>query len=155
MQPALGDPALAGGLDWVTRRGPFQPRPCCDSVTWSHTTQPHSWSHATQPHITQTQHQVTLLVVPQPPNPTVGPTPPSPKPPSLPAPLPLPIRGPAGRGLRCTCLGVPVPVAVPVPQHLCRQPIPSPASRLSAKYLGAKPQHKSNTSQAMSFFSRH
>jgi len=25
MQPALGDPALAGELDWVTHRGPFQP----------------------------------------------------------------------------------------------------------------------------------
>jgi len=32
VQPALGDPALAGGLDWVTHRGPFQPRPFCDSV---------------------------------------------------------------------------------------------------------------------------
>ena len=32
VQPALGDPASAGGLDWVTHRGPFQPRPCCDSV---------------------------------------------------------------------------------------------------------------------------
>ena len=34
VQPALGDPALAGGLDWVTHRGPFQPRPFCDSVKW-------------------------------------------------------------------------------------------------------------------------
>jgi len=25
MQPAVGDPALAGGLGWVTHRGPFQP----------------------------------------------------------------------------------------------------------------------------------
>jgi len=32
VQPALGDPASAGGLDWVTHRGPFQPRPVCDSV---------------------------------------------------------------------------------------------------------------------------
>jgi len=32
LQPALGDPASAGGLDWVTHRGPFQPRPFCDSV---------------------------------------------------------------------------------------------------------------------------
>ena len=32
VQPALGDPALAGGLDWVTHRGPFQPLPCWDSV---------------------------------------------------------------------------------------------------------------------------
>jgi len=32
VQPAVGDPALAGGLDWVTHRGPFQPLPFCDSV---------------------------------------------------------------------------------------------------------------------------
>ena len=32
VQPALGDPAWAGELDWVTHRGPFQPLPCCDSV---------------------------------------------------------------------------------------------------------------------------
>jgi len=32
VQPAVGDPASAGGLDWVTPRGPFQPRPFCDSV---------------------------------------------------------------------------------------------------------------------------
>ena len=32
VQPALGDPASAGGLDWVTHRGPFQPQPFCDSV---------------------------------------------------------------------------------------------------------------------------
>jgi len=32
-QPAVGDPASAGGLDWMTHRGPFQPLPCWDSVT--------------------------------------------------------------------------------------------------------------------------
>jgi len=32
VQPAVGDPASAGGLDWVTHRGPFQPRPFCDAV---------------------------------------------------------------------------------------------------------------------------
>ena len=32
VQPALGDPALARGLDWVTHRGPFQPQAFCDSV---------------------------------------------------------------------------------------------------------------------------
>jgi len=32
VQPALGDPAWAGELDWVTHRGPFQPLPCWDSV---------------------------------------------------------------------------------------------------------------------------
>jgi len=32
VQPAVGDPALAGGLDGVTHRGPFQPPPFCDSV---------------------------------------------------------------------------------------------------------------------------
>jgi len=31
LQSAVGDPASAGGLDWVTHRGPFQPRPFCDS----------------------------------------------------------------------------------------------------------------------------
>jgi len=36
VQPALGDPASAGGLDWVTHRGPFQPQPFCDSVTRGH-----------------------------------------------------------------------------------------------------------------------
>ena len=29
--PALGDPASGRGLDWVTHRGPCQPRPFCDS----------------------------------------------------------------------------------------------------------------------------
>jgi len=28
---SLGDPASAGGLGWVTHRGPFQPRPFCDT----------------------------------------------------------------------------------------------------------------------------
>jgi len=35
LQPALGDPASAGGLDWLTHRGPFQPQPFCDSVILS------------------------------------------------------------------------------------------------------------------------
>jgi len=32
VQPALGDPILAEGLDLVIPRGPFQPLPCWDSV---------------------------------------------------------------------------------------------------------------------------
>ena len=32
VQPAVGDPASAGGVGWVTHRGPFQPRPFCRSV---------------------------------------------------------------------------------------------------------------------------
>ena len=36
LRRAVGDPALAGGLDWVAHRGPFQPWPFCDSVIlWS------------------------------------------------------------------------------------------------------------------------
>jgi len=30
VQPAVGDPASSGGLDWVTHRGPFQPLLFCD-----------------------------------------------------------------------------------------------------------------------------
>jgi len=36
VQPAAGDPALAGGLDWVTHRGPCQPPPFWDSVDYTH-----------------------------------------------------------------------------------------------------------------------
>jgi len=32
VQPAVGDPASAGGLEWVTHRGPFQPQTFCGSV---------------------------------------------------------------------------------------------------------------------------
>ena len=32
VQPAVGDPASAGGLDWVTHRGPCQPVTFCDSM---------------------------------------------------------------------------------------------------------------------------
>ena len=32
VQPAVGDPASAGGVDWTIPRGPFQPRTFCDSV---------------------------------------------------------------------------------------------------------------------------
>jgi len=32
VEPAVGDPASAGGLGWVTHRGPFQPPTFCDSV---------------------------------------------------------------------------------------------------------------------------
>jgi len=31
VQPALGDPALAGELGWMIHRGPFQPLRFCDS----------------------------------------------------------------------------------------------------------------------------
>ena len=33
VQPALGDPASAGGLDWVIPRGPFQPLTFCEVQT--------------------------------------------------------------------------------------------------------------------------
>ena len=32
LEPALGDPALARGLDWMIPRGPFQPLPFCDFI---------------------------------------------------------------------------------------------------------------------------
>jgi len=32
VQPAVGDPVSAGGLDKMTHRGPFQPLLFCDSV---------------------------------------------------------------------------------------------------------------------------
>jgi len=32
VQPVLGDPAVAGGLDQMTHRGPFRPLPFHDSV---------------------------------------------------------------------------------------------------------------------------
>jgi len=32
VQPAVGDPALPGGLDQMIHRGPFPPLPFCDSV---------------------------------------------------------------------------------------------------------------------------
>ena len=32
VQIAVGDPASAGGLDWMTHRGSFQPQTFCDSV---------------------------------------------------------------------------------------------------------------------------
>ena len=32
VQPAVGDPASGGGLEWVTHRGPFQPLIFCGSV---------------------------------------------------------------------------------------------------------------------------
>jgi len=32
VQPAVGDPASAGGLDQMIHRGPFQPLPFCDYV---------------------------------------------------------------------------------------------------------------------------
>jgi len=36
VQPAVRDPASAGGLDWMTHRGPFQPRTFWDSgILWS------------------------------------------------------------------------------------------------------------------------
>jgi len=44
VQPALGDRASAGGLDWVTHRGPFQPLPCCDAVIYK-VLNPQSASH--------------------------------------------------------------------------------------------------------------
>ena len=43
VQPAVGDPAWARGLDWVTHRGPFQPRTFCDSVIRSSFMRANPW----------------------------------------------------------------------------------------------------------------
>jgi len=36
LRPAVGDPALAGGLDKMIHRGPFQSLPFCDYVIITH-----------------------------------------------------------------------------------------------------------------------
>ena len=50
LQPTVGDRASAGGLDWMTHRGPFQPLPCWDSVLfcdiWCFLTKTHAQEEA-------------------------------------------------------------------------------------------------------------
>jgi len=43
VQPAVGDPASAGGLDEMTHRGPFQPQTFCDSGVFLTTAFKEEW----------------------------------------------------------------------------------------------------------------